>query len=138
MPGYGYAAASKEKIASWTGLMQDFLRGRAPLLRVFLLVDGRHGLKPVDAEMMDLLDRSAVSYQIVLTKRDEVKAGEQDQRDRGDAERARQAPGRLSAGDLHLRQDRRRHRRTARRDRQAAGRTRLLKAALSLSQQANK
>jgi GTP-binding protein len=81
MPGYGYAAASKEKIASWTGLMQDFLRGRAPLLRVFVLVDGRHGLKPVDAEMMDLLDRSAMSYQIVLTKRDEVKAGgEQDHR----------------------------------------------------------
>ncbi len=80
MPGYGYAAASKQKIASWTGLMQDFLRGRAPLLRVFLLVDGRHGLKSVDAEMMDLLDRSAMSYQIVLTKRDEVKAAEQDQR----------------------------------------------------------
>jgi GTP-binding protein len=80
MPGYGYAEASKQKIASWTGLMQDFLRGRAPLLRVFLLIDGRHGLKPVDAEMMDLLDRSAMSYQIVLTKRDEVKAAEQDQR----------------------------------------------------------
>ena len=80
MPGYGYAAASKEKIASWTGLSRDFLRGRAPLLRVFVLVDGRHGLKPVDAEMMDLLDRSAMSYQIVLTKRDEVKAGEEERR----------------------------------------------------------
>jgi GTP-binding protein len=80
MPGYGYAAASKQKIASWTGLTQDYLRGRAPLLRVFLLVDGRHGLKPVDAEMMDLLDRSAMPYQIVLTKGDEVKAGEQDHR----------------------------------------------------------
>ncbi len=80
MPGYGYAAASKQKIASWTGAMQDFLRGRAPLLRVFVLIDGRHGLKPVDAEMMDLLDRAAMSYQIVLTKRDEVKAAEQDQR----------------------------------------------------------
>ncbi|VTZ23374.1 putative GTP-binding protein EngB (fragment) [Methylocella tundrae] len=60
--------------------MRDFLRGRASLLRVFVLVDGRHGLKPVDAEMMDLLDRSAMSYQIVLTKRDEVKAAELDKR----------------------------------------------------------
>jgi GTP-binding protein len=80
MPGYGFAAASKQKIASWTGLMQDFLRGRARLLRVFVLIDGRHGLKPVDLEMMDLLDRSAMSYQIVLTKRDEVKPAEQKQR----------------------------------------------------------
>lgn len=80
MPGYGYAAASKQKIASWTDLMRDFLRGRASLLRVFVLVDGRHGVKPVDCEMMDLLDRSAMSYQIVLTKRDEVKAAEQERR----------------------------------------------------------
>ncbi len=78
MPGYGYAAAPKEQIAAWTSLMRDFLRGRAPLLRVFLLIDGRHGLKDPDLEMMDLLDRSAMSYQIVLTKRDEVKTAEQD------------------------------------------------------------
>lgn len=78
MPGYGYAAASKEKIASWTRLMQDFLRGRAPLLRVFVLVDGRHGAKPIDIEMMDLLDKSAMSYQIVLTKQDEVAPAERD------------------------------------------------------------
>jgi GTP-binding protein len=80
MPGYGYAAASKQQIAAWTALMQDFLRGRALLLRVFVLIDGRHGLKAPDAEMMDLLDRSAVSYQIVLTKRDEVKTGDQGKR----------------------------------------------------------
>ncbi len=80
MPGYGYAAASKQKIASWSSMTQDFLRGRAPLLRVFVLIDGRHGPKAPDAEMMDLLDRSAMSYQIVLTKRDEVKASEQDMR----------------------------------------------------------
>lgn len=79
MPGYGYAAASKEKIASWTSLMRDFLRGRAELLRVFVLVDGRHGLKPIDLEMFDLLDRAAASYQVVLTKRDEVKKAEQQQ-----------------------------------------------------------
>jgi len=78
MPGYGYAAASKEKIAAWTGLMTGFLRGRASLARVYVLVDGRHGIKDVDRQMMDLLDKSAVSYQVVLTKRDEVKKRDQD------------------------------------------------------------
>ncbi|WP_020174306.1 ribosome biogenesis GTP-binding protein YihA/YsxC [Methyloferula stellata] len=73
MPGYGYAAAGKEKVAAWTKLMQNYLRGRPTLLRVFVLIDGRHGLKAIDDEMLDLLDKSAVSYQIVLTKRDEVK-----------------------------------------------------------------
>jgi GTP-binding protein len=76
MPGYGHAAASKEKTASWTRLIGDFLRGRAQLARVFLLIDGRHGAKPADIEMLDFLDRSAMSYQIVLTKQDEVKAAE--------------------------------------------------------------
>lgn len=80
MPGYGYAAASKEKIASWTRMMQDFLRGRAPLLRVFVLIDGRHGAKSIDMEMMDLLDKFAMSYQIVLTKQDEVAPAERDAR----------------------------------------------------------
>ncbi len=76
MPGYGYAAVGKEKVANWTRVMQDYLRGRAKLLRVFVLIDGRHGLKPQDLEMLDLLDRAAVSYQIVLTKVDAVKKGE--------------------------------------------------------------
>jgi GTP-binding protein len=80
MPGYGYAAASKEKAASWSRLIEDFLRGRAQLVRVFLLIDGRHGAKPIDIEMLDLLDRSAVSYQIVLTKQDEVRAAERERR----------------------------------------------------------
>ena len=80
MPGYGYAAAGKEKSVAWTRLMGDYLRGRATLARVFVLIDGRHGLKDADGEMMDMLDRSAVSYQIVLTKRDEVKIGEQEPR----------------------------------------------------------
>jgi GTP-binding protein len=80
MPGYGYAAASKEKAASWGRLIEDFLRGRAQLMRVFLLIDGRHGAKPIDIEMLDLLDRSAVSYQIVLTKQDEVRAAEREGR----------------------------------------------------------
>ena len=73
MPGYGYAAVSKEKIANWTRLMKDFLRGRATLARVFVLIDGRHGVKDVDRDMLKSLDQSALSYQVVLTKRDEVK-----------------------------------------------------------------
>ena len=80
MPGYGHAAASKEKTAAWTRLIADFLRGRASLLRVFLLIDGRHGAKAADIEMLDFLDRSAMSYQIVLTKRDEVTAAEREGR----------------------------------------------------------
>ncbi|MBL8587060.1 MAG: YihA family ribosome biogenesis GTP-binding protein [Methylobacteriaceae bacterium] len=75
LPGYGYAAVGKEKVAAWTSLLKEFLRGRAPLARVYLLVDGRHGARDVDREMMDMLDRAAVSYQIVLTKMDEVKKG---------------------------------------------------------------
>ena len=77
MPGYGYAAVSKEKSASWGKLVRDYLRGRPSLLRVFVLVDGRHGLKDSDRETMKLLDASAVSYAAVLTKRDEVKQAEQ-------------------------------------------------------------
>ena len=76
MPGYGYAAVSKEKSASWGRLVRDYLRGRPSLTRVFVLVDGRHGLKESDHETMKLLDASAVSYAVVLTKRDEVKASE--------------------------------------------------------------
>ncbi len=78
MPGYGYAVASKEKISSWTALMHAFLRGRAPLARVFVLVDGRHGLKPPDREMCDLLDKAALSYQRGLTSRAVVMAGARD------------------------------------------------------------
>jgi GTP-binding protein len=80
MPGYGHAAASKEKAASWTRLIADFLRGRVSLLRVFVLIDGRHGARPIDIEMLDFLDRSAMSYQVVLTKQDEVKAAEREGR----------------------------------------------------------
>ena len=64
MPGYGYAAVGKEKVASWSQLMRDYLKGRASLARVFVLVDGRRGVKPLDEEMFDLLDQSAVSYQV--------------------------------------------------------------------------
>ncbi len=74
MPGYGYASAPKTKILAWTSLIHDFLRGRASLARVYVLIDARHGLKDVDADVMKTLDSSAVSYQVVLTKADQVKA----------------------------------------------------------------
>jgi GTP-binding protein len=73
MPGYGYAAVSKEKSGAWGALIADYLRGRPGLMRVFILIDGRHGFKEVDMPLMDMLDKAAVSYQIVLTKKDEVK-----------------------------------------------------------------
>ncbi|MFO1102757.1 MAG: ribosome biogenesis GTP-binding protein YihA/YsxC [Methylocystis sp.] len=79
MPGYGYAAVGKEKVANWSQLMRDYLKGRASLDRVFVLVDGRRGVKPLDEEMFDLLDQSAVSYQVVLTKHDELKNAERDE-----------------------------------------------------------
>jgi GTP-binding protein len=80
MPGWGYAAVGKGKVAGWTELLKAYLRGRTVLLRVLVLVDGRHGLKPVDAEMLDLLDKSAVSYAVVLTKKDEVKGAVAEER----------------------------------------------------------
>jgi GTP-binding protein len=76
MPGYGYAAAAKSKIAAWTALIDAFLAGRANLARVYVLVDARHGLKPTDDKVLDALDRAAVNYQIVLTKSDAVAASE--------------------------------------------------------------
>src|ERR1700758_5778074 len=80
MPGYGYAAAPKSKVQSWTELIHKFLLGRASLARVYLLIDARHGLKDVDLDVLKTLDRSAVSYQIVLTKADQVKRAELEQR----------------------------------------------------------
>ena len=76
MPGYGYAAVAKAKSAAWGALARDYLRGRPSLLRVFVLVDGRHGLKERDHETMRALDAAAVSYAVVLTKGDEVKAAD--------------------------------------------------------------
>lgn len=73
LPGYGFARAPKGKVDDWTALVKDYLRGRPTLKRVFLLIDSRHGIKPVDAEIMDMLDISAVSYQVVLTKTDKIK-----------------------------------------------------------------
>lgn len=78
MPGYGFARASKSQIAGWTQLIHDYLRGRASLSRVFMLIDSRHGPKKNDEEIMRLLDEAAVSYQVVLTKIDKLKKGELD------------------------------------------------------------
>jgi len=74
MPGYGFAAASKTKIAAWTSMIHDYLRGRANLARVYVLIDARHGLKDVDDDVLKTLDGAAVSYQVVLTKADQVNA----------------------------------------------------------------
>jgi GTP-binding protein len=78
MPGYGFAAAPKTKIAAWTDLIGSYLQGRASLARVYVLIDARRGLKDVDAQMLSSFDRAAVSYQVVLTKSDQVKPGELD------------------------------------------------------------
>jgi GTP-binding protein len=78
MPGYGYARASRSLVEGWTRLIHDYLRGRATLSRVFLLIDARHGIKPNDQEIMEMLDEAAVSYQIVLTKLDKLKKSEQE------------------------------------------------------------
>src|SRR4051812_29506309 len=80
MPGYGYASASKAKVASWTGLIHKFLQGRTNLARVYVLIDARHGFKEVDLDVLRTLDKSAVSYQVVLTKADQVKPAELAQR----------------------------------------------------------
>ncbi len=78
MPGYGYAKVSKSKIEAWTSLIFKYLRGRPSLRCVFILIDSRHGLKPADIELMDMLDKTAVSYRVVLTKTDKVKRQELD------------------------------------------------------------
>ncbi|RUM27508.1 YihA family ribosome biogenesis GTP-binding protein [Rhizobium vallis] len=74
MPGYGYAQAPKEQVDKWTKLVFDYLRGRATLKRVYVLIDSRHGIKKNDEDVLTLLDKAAVSYQVVLTKTDKIKA----------------------------------------------------------------
>ena len=74
MPGYGYAAAAKNKVAAWTSLVTDYLHGRATLARVYVLIDARHGFKSADDAILDTLGQAAVSHEIVLTKCDQVSA----------------------------------------------------------------
>ncbi|CUH78803.1 ribosome biogenesis GTP-binding protein YihA/YsxC [Tropicibacter naphthalenivorans] len=73
LPGYGFANAPVAVVAKWQALLKNYLAGRQSLRRAFVLVDFRHGIKPVDEEIMTLLDRSAVTFQVVLTKADKVK-----------------------------------------------------------------
>jgi GTP-binding protein len=73
MPGYGYAQAPKDHVDAWTRLVFDYLRGRSTLKRVYVLIDSRHGIKKNDEEVLTLLDKAAVSYQVVLTKTDKIK-----------------------------------------------------------------
>ena len=80
MPGYGYAEAPKATVAAWTALIHAYLRGRANLARVYVLIDARHGLKDADAAVLKTLDEAAVSYQTVLTKADQVKKSELEER----------------------------------------------------------
>jgi len=86
LPGYGYAAAAKSKVAAWTRLIHDYLHGRSALARVYLLVDARHGLKTVDEAILDTLGQAAVSHEIVLTKCDQV--SEVELAERGEAVKA--------------------------------------------------
>jgi GTP-binding protein len=92
MPGYGYASAPKAKVASWTKLIHQFLQGRGTLARVYLLIDSRHGFKDVDLDVLKTLDKAAVSYQVVLTKADQVKAAELEGRVADTAEALRKHP----------------------------------------------
>ena len=78
LPGYGYAEAPKKKVQAWQGLIRDYLAGRTTLTRAVVLVDARHGLKQVDHDYMEVLDRAAVVFQCVLTKADKPKAGQLD------------------------------------------------------------
>ncbi len=78
MPGYGYAKAPVATVKKWRHLINDYLRGRVVLKRVFVLIDSRHGIKDVDGEIMGMLDAAAISYRIVLTKTDKIKATERD------------------------------------------------------------
>lgn len=92
MPGYGYASAPKTQIASWTKLIHQFLLGRASLARVYVLIDSRHGFKDADNEVLTTLDKAAVSYQIVLTKADQVKKAALEQTMAAMAEKLRKHP----------------------------------------------
>ncbi|MGE0054509.1 MAG: ribosome biogenesis GTP-binding protein YihA/YsxC [Hyphomicrobium sp.] len=93
MPGYGFAEAPKDKVAVWNKVLRGYLAGRRTLLRVFVLIDARHGIKTADNDILALLDSAAVSYQGVLTKADKVSRGELEKV----AEATRQALGKHAA-----------------------------------------
>jgi GTP-binding protein len=121
MPGYGFAKAPKDKVDAWTRLVRDYLRGRPNLVRVFLLIDARHGIKSADEPIMELLDEAAVSYQVVLTKIDKLKPAQVAAVGGRNRRGAGEARGRLRDPDRHVIGEGQRHRRIARRDRGAGG-----------------
>ena len=92
MPGYGFAKAPKDVVKKWRHLVNDYLRGRAVLKRALVLVDSRHGLKEIDHEIMKMLDDAAVSYHLVLTKADKIKASERAEVGTRTADEARTRP----------------------------------------------
>lgn len=92
MPGYGFAKAPKDIVKKWRFLVNDYLRGRQALKRTLVLIDSRHGIKDVDREIMDMLDKAAVSYRLVLTKADKIKASELEAVALATAEEARKRP----------------------------------------------
>ena len=92
MPGYGFAKAPKDMVRRWRYLVNDFLRGRHVLKRTLVLIDSRHGIKDVDREILDMLDAAAVSYRVVLTKTDKIKASELDEVRARTEEEARKRP----------------------------------------------
>jgi len=92
MPGYGFAKAPKDVVKKWRFLVNDFLRGRDVLKRTLVLIDARHGIKDVDREIMEMLDKAAVSYRLVLTKADKIKPTELERVAAETAEEARKRP----------------------------------------------
>lgn len=92
MPGYGYAAAAKNRIVAWTQLIHEYLHGRATLARVYVLIDARHGLKTVDDAILDTLGKAAVSHEIVLTKCDQIGEAELAERVAATQEAVRKRP----------------------------------------------
>jgi len=92
MPGYGFAKAPKDVVKKWRFLVNDFLRGRQELKRALVLIDARHGIKDVDREILEMLDKAAVSYRLVLTKADKIKPTELAEVSAKTAEEARKRP----------------------------------------------
>jgi GTP-binding protein len=92
MPGYGFAKAPKDMVKKWRFMVNDFLRGRDVLKRALVLIDARHGIKDVDRDILEMLDKAAVSYRMVITKADKIKASELIEVTQATADEARKRP----------------------------------------------
>ncbi len=114
MPGYGFAKAPVKVVEKWKQLVRTYLRGRPVLKRTLVLIDARHGVKPVDSEMMKMLDEAAVGYRLVLTKADKIKASDLAATLAAGRSRSAQASRRIPAGPRHQFGDEAGYRRTAR------------------------